>query len=331
MLTSELLKSNVTGLTDEQVKAIEVLSKNDEDRVIGERFKEVHDRFDEAVAELTGVSKPGGVKTLDYMKQAVGEKLKGAVPATKLKELEGQITSLTTERDSLQKQLKAGSNDEALKTRITSLEQSIRDKDSELTTLRTAHEKETTDLKGQLQAQQERTVSLELGHSFDAHIVAHKVKFKAGIPDELLQETLRNRKAALMTELKTDHIDDGKGGKVLVLRDDKGEIMRNPDNSLQPYTPGELYMKKIADLVDPGQSQQGGGTKPPGAGGGGGATNLDLSGAKSQVQADQIITTHILKVEGIAKTDPRFAERQKEIRSENKVADLPIREGSTAE
>ncbi len=330
MLTKELLKSNVASLTDDQITAIELLSKNDEDKVVGDLYKTVHDRFDAKVKELTGVDKTPNMKSLDYMATAIDTKMKASVTAERATELQGQITSLTSERDTLQQQLKAGSNDEVLKGQIATLEQRVKDKESELVTVRSTYGKEKEELEGKLKSQQAKAVDLELNHAYDKHIVDNKVKFKAGIPDTILQETLRNRKAALTSSLTTDWIDDGSGGQRLVLRDDKGEIMRNPDNKLEPFTPGELFIQKITDLVDPGQKQQGGGTTPPGTGSGA-ITPLDLTSARSQVKADEVIVNHILKVEGIAKTDPKFAERQKEIRAEHKVEDLPIREGATTE
>lgn len=330
MLTKELLKSNVTGLTDDQITSIELLSKNDEDKVVGDLYKTVHDRFDAKIKELTGVEKTPNVKSIDYMATAIETKMKSSVTAEKATELQGQITALTTERDTLQQQLKAGSNDEVLKGQIATLEQRVKDKESELTTVRSTYDKEKGELNSKLKTQQAKVVDLALNNAYDAYLVKEKVNFKAGIPDTILQETLRNRKTQLTSSLQTDWIDDGSGGQRLVFRDDKGEIMRNPDNKLEPFTPGELFIKKITDLVDPGQQQQGGGTNPPGTGGGA-ITPLDLTSARSQMKADEVIVNHILKVEGIAKTDPKFAERQKEIRAEHKVEELPIREGTATE
>jgi hypothetical protein len=100
--------------------------------------------------------------------------------------------------------------------------------------------------------------------------------------------------------------------------------MRNPENGLEPYTPGELFAKNhVSDLIAKGKQQAGAGTNPPDQKT---STILDLTGVKSQVAADEVIVQHIMKTEGIARTDPRFAERQTAIRNENKVADLPIRD-----
>lgn len=327
MLTKELLKSNATlaALSDDQITAIAVLSKNDEDVVIGQKTKEIHDKYDADIKELTGQEKPGGVKSYEHLKTVVGELKKKADSAGDVKKLTDQIKALEVEKTDLQDKLKKGSNDEALKGQIASLEQKIKDKDSELTTVKSSFEEEKTTLTKKLETQAAQTVELQLNHAFDKHLVDNKIKFKSTLPDDLLKETLGYRKAQLMQTVKPDWIDDGQGGKTLVFRDDKGEIMRNKDNSLNPFSAGELFVQKIGDLIDTGQKQKGGGTGATGSGGSGVPTNLDLTGAKSQMKADELIVNHILKNEGIAKTDSRFSERQKAIREEYKVSELPIR------
>jgi len=328
MLTKELLKSDakLAGLTDEQLTVIETLSRNDEDQVIGQKTKEIWDSVDTDLKQLTGKEKPGGVKSYDHLKTVVTELKKTADSAGDVKKLTDQIKTLENEKADLQDKLKKGSNDEALKTQIASLEQRVKDKESELTKVKSTLEEEKTALTKKLETQQAQAVELQLNHAFDAHLVDNKIKFKGTIPEDLLKETLTNRKAQLMQTLKPDWVDDGSGGRTLVFRDDKGEIMRNKENGLNPFTAGELFVQKIGDLIDGGQQQRGGGTKPPAGGGGGGTpTNLDLSGVKNQIQADELIVSHILTNEKIAKTDPQFAERQKAIREEYKVAELPIR------
>ncbi|MDV7396991.1 hypothetical protein RZS08_36670, partial [Arthrospira platensis SPKY1] len=124
---------------------------------------------------------------------------------------------------------------------------------------------------------------------------------------------MSTRKNHLLSSVKPDTVDDGKGGKVRVLRDEKGEIIRNPARSHEPFKFGELFVSKIDDLIEKG-STTGGGTGSP-AGNGAGSF-VDLSSAKTQVEADEMIVEHILRNEGIAKTDPQFIDRQQTIRAE---------------
>ena len=55
MLTEELLKSNaiLSTLSEDQIKAITTLSKNDEDAVIGQHRKTWWERLDQDIAQIT--------------------------------------------------------------------------------------------------------------------------------------------------------------------------------------------------------------------------------------------------------------------------------------
>ena len=121
-----------------------------------------------------------------------------------------------------------------------------------------------------------------------------------------------------------DFIDDGQGGKKLVIRGADGNIINNPKNNLNPYTLQELVMEtSLKDVIDTGRQQKGGGTIPP-AGGGGGGGMLDLSGIKSQVEADKAIESYLLS-NGLTRDSQEFAEQSMQLRTENNVANLPLR------
>lgn len=327
MLTVDTLKANakLAELSQEQLDIIALLSKNDEQSVIDSRVREIHNRYDADIEKITGQKKPDNVKTYVHLNSVLSD-LKGkADNAGDTSKLTSEIDTLKREKADLEKQIKEGSTDTALKSQITALEQKIKDKDDEIKTVKSTYEADKSKYEKDLETERNKMVSLELTQKFDSYLVENGVKFKSTIPDTLLKETLANRKSSLIASAKPDYVDDGKGGKTLVFRNDKGEILRNPENQLNPFTAGELYLKNIGDLVDTGKKQGGGGTGGSG-GSGGGSSTLDLSAARSQIQADELIRTHILKNEGITKTDPKFSERHTELRTENKVADLPMRE-----
>ena len=79
----------------------------------------------------------------------------------------------------------------------------------------------------------------------------------------------------------------------------------------------------LKDVIDTGRQQKGGGTIPP-AGGGGGGGMLDLSGIKSQVEADKAIESYLLS-NGLTRDSQEFAEQSMQLRTENNVANLPLR------
>lgn len=78
----------------------------------------------------------------------------------------------------------------------------------------------------------------------------------------------------------------------------------------------------IKDVIDTGKKQPGGGTGP--LGGGGGSSVLDLSGMRTQIEADKAIETYLLS-NGITRDSAEFAEQSMQLRNENNVANLPIR------
>ena len=80
---------------------------------------------------------------------------------------------------------------------------------------------------------------------------------------------------------------------------------------------------KTGSVGPTGPTGPGGGTGPLGGGGGGGSV-LDLSGAKTQLEADKTIETYLLS-NGITRDSEEFATQSMTIRNENNVANLPIR------
>ena len=325
MLDKETIKSNPTleTLTDEQITVIETLSKNKEDEVISSNRKQWWDKLDADVAEVFGEEKPGGVKSHEHHKTWLQKIKSDASKAGQADEYRTKAEKLEAEKLELEKQIKSGSTDTALKSQVEAMELRLKDKEQELLTVKTTFETERNTLTEQLGKEKGQLTKLEMSHNFDKYLIENKIKLKASIPESILSEALENRKQSLIGTIKPDLIDDGKGGKQRVLRDETGNILRNPKNGLEPYTDGELFLTRIADLVDTGQSQNGAGTTE--GKGSVKSTHLDLSQAKNQIQADDIIRRHIMTNEGIAKTSPKFVDRQKEIREENKVADLPLR------
>ena len=81
----------------------------------------------------------------------------------------------------------------------------------------------------------------------------------------------------------------------------------------------------LKDVIDTGRNQPGGGTKPTGgSGGAGGSSVLDLSGIKTQIEADKAIENYLLST-GLTRDNVEFGNKVLEIRNENNVSELPIR------
>jgi hypothetical protein len=108
----------------------------------------------------------------------------------------------------------------------------------------------------------------------------------------------------------------------LVFRGADGNILTNPENKLNPFTPGELLMKELKDVIDDGRKLQGTGTGPTNGGGSGGAV-VDLSGATTQVAADEAISKYLMS-QGYTRGSREFSDKAIELRKENGVDKLPI-------
>lgn len=314
-LNAEKLKSSpaLAALTEEQQTAIAELSRNDENAVMAQRIGEIHGQYDRDIEAVTGLKKPEGVKTYEWMKTDVLPKV------SKAAELETQLETIKTEKTTLEAQLKDGKIDEATAKKLSDLEQL------------------STDLKGKIEADkleyenkiaeaQKANTTITLNNEFDRSLVGKKFKDESIISKAVRETFVTNAKAAVLAENKPDWIDDGKGGKTLVFRNEAGEIKRNPENNLNPYTAEELFISKIGDVLDLGKQQAGGGTKPAGGtgGAGGAGSSLSLSNAKTQVEADEMATEFLMS-KGLVRGSKEYNEEFTTIRTENEVEKLPLR------
>ena len=141
------------------------------------------------------------------------------------------------------------------------------------------------------------------------------IKFKGSIPESatkvLLQQAIDKVKG-----LNPAYEDNGQGGKVLVFKDASGAIMRNPAAGLLTK---EL---NAMGIVDNGRVQQGAGTKPFSAQGGNGGS-VDVSGAKTQVEAQEIIAKSLM-AQGMTNGSADFQKAMDAAWKDNNVSQLPM-------
>lgn len=313
MITNEMLATDavLNALTDEQKAAIVTLSKNDEDTVIGGRFREVYNRLDETIARETGVARNGDEKTYDYLERAARSL---AAKANSVEGLNNRISELTRERDRFKKTVEDGSMDEALRKQLGQAQADLENVRKEYDTL-----KNETD-------QMRQTHAAEmLGLQVDNEIrgAMGGIRFKADLPqsvtDILLRQAIEKVKG-----MNPEFVDDGQGGKRLIFRNADGSEMRNKENRLEPFTAGELIANelKAMGVLDEGRKQQGGGTKPP-QGGGGGNIPVDVSMARTQSEAYEVVASQLMK-QGMTNGSKEFDEAMKEAMSNPIVRALPI-------
>lgn len=314
MLSIEMLRQNtaLVGLTDSQLSAIAEMSKNDENTVIGTKIGALHGQYDTDIFEITGVKKKDGEKSYDYAKRVLGEY---KTKAESTKTIQTELDAAKAQVTELQGKLAAGAGDDTLaqqlkdaKTQVSQLQAQLKTKETEFATKQTEFD---AALK-----------STHVDYAFQA--ATSGLKFKTGITEPIQRTLLAAAKAEILTKGSPDFVDDGQGGRKLVLRGSDGNILNNPKNNLNPYTLQELVMEtSLKDVVDTGRQQTGGGTGSHG-GGTGGAGTIDLTGAKSQVEADKAIEAHLL-ANGLTRDSQEFAIQSLQLRTENNVASLPIR------
>lgn len=317
MLTIEMLRQNasLSKLSDEQLTAISEMSRNDENAVIGTKIGALHGQYDTDVFGITGISKNGGEKSYDYVKRVLGEYKSQLESATTL---QAQLTNAQSEVQKLKDKLAAGAGDEAIKQQLKDAKAQVAQLQTQLTTRETEFAKAKAEFESKVN-------DVHIGYAFQA--ATNGLKFKAGITEGVQKILLDSAKSEVLAKGTPDFIDDGKGGKVLVFRGADGNVLNNPANNLNPFTVEELVMQtSIKDVIDTGKQQLGTGTGPgSGDGSGSGGSNvLDFTGVKNQIEADKIIEKHLLS-NGLTRDSAEFAEQSLQIRSENKVADLPIR------
>ena len=310
MLTVEILKQNtkLSGLSDEQLNAIATMSQNDENTVIGARIGELHGQYDADVLSVSGITKKSGEKSYDYVKRVLGD-YKAKLDASKT--LQSQLDAAKAQVE----ELKAKGTDEATKqelkdakTRVEQLKASLQAKETEFATAKADLEKQV--------------MNAHVDYAFQAATAG--LKFKDGISESLKSVILSAAKTEVLAKGTPELIDDGKGGKRLALRGADGNLVNNPKNGLAPYTIQELVMEtSLKDAISTAPVHGGGGTGPTPP------TDpnlpLDLSGAKTQLEADNMIENYLLTVKGLTRDKAEFGEESLRLRNEAKVAELPLK------
>ena len=315
-LTTELLNANaqLSALTDEQKAAIVEMSKNDETAVIGQKTGEIYGGLDADILAASGIAKNGTEKTYDYAKRVIGE-IKGqagnaAELQTKLSEKENEITRLNGI-------IAKGGGDAETKRQLEQAKTDLANVTKDYTTLKAEYD--------QAKADHEKAM-------FDAKISGEfakataGIKFKADLP-ATVTSVLLEQAVAKVKGMNPEYIDDGNGGKILAFMEN-GAPMRNPENKLIPFTASELITRELRTMgvLDTGRVQTGAGSQ--GGQGGQGVTTgiVDITGAKTQDEAHEIIAKALMaqgKINGSKEFDDAMAAEWKA--NNDVIKKLPVR------
>jgi len=298
MLNKETLIANdaLKGLTDEQITAIETLSKNDEDAVIGSRFGEVYRQMDATIEKAMGIKRVGDEKTYNYLERAAKEF------AGKF----GDYDALKTKIADLEAQVAKG-GDDALKAQLESAQRELTSTKEQFNTLKTTFDTEKANHAKAL-----------LDYKIDSEIARAKegLKFKSGL-NEAVMNTLVAQAIANI-KAKNPSFEDRGGVSTLIFHDENGAPLNNAENKLNPFTAKELLTKEFEamDILEK--------TPAKGAGGHPTVTTTVLSGATTQAEAVELINK-MLSEKGIAKTSLSFQDEFDKLYKEYEVAKLPIK------
>lgn len=314
-LTQELIQANAAtaGLTTEQINAIVTMSQNDESAVIAKKTGEIYGGLDNDIFSVSGIAKDGTEKTYDYAKRVIGE-IKTKADAAG--DLNNQIATLNREKARLEKVIAEGGADAETKKQLAQAQKDL-----------AAVTKSFTDLKTEFDTAKDNHAKEMFGLRLDGEMdkSVGGLKFKAGLPDAVTSVILANAKTKVKG-MTPEYIDDGKGGKMLAFKDASGAIMRNPNNQLNPYTASELIEKELREMgvLETGKQTQGAGSHGGNGGNGGGASGvIDLSGARTQVEADEAITKALL-AQGLTIGSDAFQTAKTKAWVDNNVKALPI-------
>ena len=315
-LTTELLNANaaLSGLTDEQKTAIVEMSKNDEASVIGQKTGEIYGGLDADILAASGIAKNGAEKTYEYAKRVISE-IKGA--AGNAAELQNKVTELTNEKTRLEGIISKGGADAETKRQLEQAKADL----ANVT-------KQYTDLKSEYDNAKSEHEKALFASKLDGEFAkaTSGLKFKANLPaavtNVLLQQAVEKVK-----KLNPEYIDDGNGGKVLAFMEN-GTPKRNPENNLRPYTAAELVESELKTMgvLEDGRKQTGAGSQGGNGGNGGGTNAVDISGARTQDEAYEIIAKQLMS-QGKTKGSKEFETAMAEAWKANKdvLKALPIR------
>ncbi len=310
MLTIELLKANTqtAGLSEEQMNAVLEMSRNDESAVIGQKTGEIYGGLDADILAASGMSKDGTEKTYDYAKRVISTIKGQAGDAIK------QVDELSKEKARLEKVIAEGGADAETKKALSKATADLANVTKEYTDLKSKFDN--------VQAEHEKALfGLKLDGEFAK--ATSGIKLKADLPASV-SAIVMEQAIAKVKAMNPEYIDDGNGGKVLAFNEN-GSTMRNPENNLRPYTATELIERELRTMgvIETGRKQTGAGTKSIQPQGG---TAVDLSGARTQDEAHEIIAKQLMaqgKINGSKEFSDALAEAWKA--NKDVIKALPLR------
>lgn len=309
-LTLDLINAQegLNALTDEQKQSIIGLSERDEETTFNRRFGETLGQMDTTIAAESSIIRNEGEKTSEYLARAL-KQLKTAAD-----EGAGYKTTndtLTAEIADLKAKIAAGQGNEQLRADLDKMQKELAAAKKVNGELQEAATKAAAEYKGKLEGYR---MESEIGGALGG------LKLKAELAEATKQALLTLAKQNVMA---AKHVYDETAG-AFIFQNADGTPMK--DKSLNNLTVADMLRSELEKMgvLDAGRQQGGAGGQ--GGFGGGSSAAVDLSNARSQVEADEIIERQLM-AQGIAKSDANWQEKFSQMRSEHKelYTKLPLR------
>jgi hypothetical protein len=258
---------------------------------IGTRIGELHGSYDKDIFESTGIEKNQGEKTYDYLKRSIAD-LKAANDSEALR------VELENIKSEYEKVKQAGSGDEFLKNQL----EAAKERNEQQAKALEEAQKAKADFENNVKVQ----MDIEKG--------MRNIKFKPGLP-EYAKDRIENVKESIKSKAR---LVEG----MVVYMDDNGKPII--DANFKNMTAEELLRKELGnDLIDNGEQRTGGDSKKEaGLIKDGEVIMIDVSGAKTRIEADKIMND-VFTAKGIM----RGSEEHRKIShaTYEKIKDLPLR------
>jgi hypothetical protein len=301
-LTLDLINAQegLSGLTDEQKTALVGLSERDEETTFNRRFGETLGQMDTVIASEGAIGRNEGEKTSEYMARVIRTLKSSADEGAGYKTAN---ETLNAEVERLKKQIESGAADAELKQRVAKLEGDLTSAKKINADLQESLTKSAAEYKGKLEGYR---MESEIGAAMTGIVL------KKELPEATKQALMTLAKQNVMA---AKHVFDETAG-VFIFQDADGNPMK--DKSLNNLTVADMLRVQLETMgvLDTGRQQGGAGGNGGNGGGGGAAVNLSL--ARTKVEADEMIEKQLMS-QGHAKSDPDWYERFSEARKANKA------------
>ena len=297
-LTLDLLNAQegLSGLTDEQKTALVGLSERDEETTFNRRFGETLGQMDTVIASEGAIGRNEGEKTSEYMARVIRTLKTSADEGAGYKTA---IESLTAEIESLKQKIASGAGNEEIKKELDKLRGELASAKKVNGELQESLTKSAAEYKGKLEGYR---MESEIGAAMSG------ITMKKELPEATKQALLTLAKQNVMA---SKHVFDETAG-VFIFQDAEGNPLK--DKSLNNLTVGDMLRVQLETMgvLDTGRQQGGAGGN--GGNGGGGGADVNISSARSKVEADEMMEKQLM-AQGHAKSDANWGELMRDMRN----------------